>query len=188
LAIVASKLSECPAPRLEIVSANRVPERGCWRRSRFRKGLRENFPVPAPAAERETVQTKLAVQSVFPFARASRGTVAGLYEALATAPSLELGAEAFVDGNFLVRSREKFADHAFMVAVDDAPSDHQDGMEAFETRRNRRGVGAAARRDCDPLQAAAVTRQFSGSPDVVRCAGKVSCQACRRPSSASSAV
>jgi hypothetical protein len=49
LAIVASKLFECHAPRLDIVLAIRVPERGCWRRSRFRKGLCENFRVPAPA-------------------------------------------------------------------------------------------------------------------------------------------
>ena len=39
-----------PARRLDIVSAIRVPERGAWRRSRFRKDLRENFCVPAPAA------------------------------------------------------------------------------------------------------------------------------------------
>jgi hypothetical protein len=31
-------------------------------------------------------------------------------------------------GNFLVRSRHRFADHGFMVAVIDAPSDHPEGM------------------------------------------------------------
>jgi hypothetical protein len=32
-------------------------------------------------------------------------------------------------GNFLVRSRYRFADHGFVVAVIDAPSDHPDGMD-----------------------------------------------------------
>jgi len=40
---------------------------------------------------------------------------------LTSASSLELGAEDFdYAGNFLVRSREKFAGHDFMVAVVDA--------------------------------------------------------------------
>ena len=34
-------------------------------------------------------------------------------------------------GNFLVRSRYRFADHGFVVAVMDAPSDHQEGMERY---------------------------------------------------------
>ena len=33
-------------------------------------------------------------------------------------------------GNFLVRSREKFAGNGLMVAVIDAPSDHGDSMDA----------------------------------------------------------
>jgi hypothetical protein len=41
-------------------------------------------------------------------------------------PAVE--ANAFVAGNFLVRSREKFAGHAFMVAVIDVPSDQLGGM------------------------------------------------------------
>jgi hypothetical protein len=35
------------------------------------------------------------------------------------------------NGNFLVRSREKFAAHNFIVAVVDAPSDRRDGMNAI---------------------------------------------------------
>jgi hypothetical protein len=35
---------------------------------------------------------------------------------------------AFVAGNFLVRSREAFAAHDFVVAIIDAPSDRQEGM------------------------------------------------------------
>src|SRR5215475_6449823 len=42
---------------------------------------------------------------------------------LKSASSMEWGAEGF-----LVRSREKFAVHGLMVAVVDAPSDHQQGM------------------------------------------------------------
>jgi pimeloyl-ACP methyl ester carboxylesterase len=34
-------------------------------------------------------------------------------------------------GNFLVRTRDKFAAHDFMVAVVDAPSDHRPGMNAI---------------------------------------------------------
>ena len=34
-------------------------------------------------------------------------------------------------GNFLVRSRYRFADHGFVVTVMDAPSDHPEGMDAI---------------------------------------------------------
>jgi pimeloyl-ACP methyl ester carboxylesterase len=44
-----------------------------------------------------------------------------------TPPPL-VGPYSFVAGNFLVRSREKFAAHDFMVAVIDAPSDQPKGM------------------------------------------------------------
>ena len=50
---------------------------------------------------------------------------------LTSVPPPKVGAEDFVNGNFLVRSREKFAAHDLMVAVIDAPSDHQDGMSPF---------------------------------------------------------
>lgn len=45
---------------------------------------------------------------------------------LKSASSMKWGAE-----NFLVRSRDKFAAHNFMVAVVDAPSDRQQGMNAI---------------------------------------------------------
>jgi hypothetical protein len=41
------------------------------------------------------------------------------------------GAMKWGRDNFLVRVRDKFADHGFMVAVVDAPSDHQSGMNAI---------------------------------------------------------
>ena len=45
---------------------------------------------------------------------------------LKSASSMKWGAEGF-----LVRFRDKFADHNFMVAVVDAPSDQQQGMNAM---------------------------------------------------------
>jgi hypothetical protein len=50
---------------------------------------------------------------------------------LTRTPPPKVGAEDFVDGNFLVRSREKFAGRGFMVAVVDTPSDHQEGMSPY---------------------------------------------------------
>ncbi|MBR0928217.1 hypothetical protein JQ561_16510 [Bradyrhizobium diazoefficiens] len=47
---------------------------------------------------------------------------------LSRMPPPQVGPYAFVAGNFLVRSREKFAAHEFMVAVIDAPSDQPRGM------------------------------------------------------------
>ncbi|HEY6258550.1 MAG TPA: hypothetical protein VIY51_22435 [Xanthobacteraceae bacterium] len=66
---------------------------------------------------------------------------------LTSASSLKFGAEDFgMAGNFLVRSREKFAGHNFMVAVVDAPSDHQDGMPVpFRISKNHAiDIGAVA--------------------------------------------
>jgi hypothetical protein len=66
---------------------------------------------------------------------------------LTSASSLELGAEDFdYAGNFLVRSREKFAGHGFMVAVVDTPSDHPDGMDPpFRIGKNHAiDIGAVA--------------------------------------------
>jgi hypothetical protein len=50
---------------------------------------------------------------------------------LSRVPPPAVGPYAFVAGNFLVRSREKFAGHDFMVAVIDVPSDQQKGMSPF---------------------------------------------------------
>lgn len=46
-------------------------------------------------------------------------------------PPPAVDAYAFVAGNFLVRSREKFAGHHFMVAVVDVPSDQLGGMSWY---------------------------------------------------------
>jgi pimeloyl-ACP methyl ester carboxylesterase len=49
-------------------------------------------------------------------------------------------------GNFLVRSRDRFAAHNFMVAVVDAPSDRQHGMDAIfrMSRAHADDIGAVA--------------------------------------------
>ncbi|WBL77058.1 hypothetical protein I3J27_29125 [Bradyrhizobium xenonodulans] len=47
---------------------------------------------------------------------------------LSRVPSPQVGPYAFVAGNFLVRSRVKFAAHDLIVAVMDAPSDQPRGM------------------------------------------------------------
>jgi pimeloyl-ACP methyl ester carboxylesterase len=49
-------------------------------------------------------------------------------------------------GNFLVRTRERFADHGFMVAVIDAPADKQEGMNGvFRMGSEHAGdIGAVA--------------------------------------------
>jgi hypothetical protein len=60
---------------------------------------------------------------------------------LRSASSMRWGA-----GNFLVRSRKLFADQNLMVAVIDAPSDKQDGMNAIfrMSRSHADDIGAVA--------------------------------------------
>jgi pimeloyl-ACP methyl ester carboxylesterase len=60
---------------------------------------------------------------------------------LESASSMKWGA-----GNFLVRSRDKFAAHDFVVAVVDAPSDRQQGMgDGFRmSNRHAEDIGAVA--------------------------------------------
>lgn len=60
---------------------------------------------------------------------------------LKSASSMAWGA-----GNFLVRSRALFASHGFMVAVIDAPSDHQQGMNGIfrMSRAHADDIGAVA--------------------------------------------
>jgi len=57
-----------------------------------------------------------------------------------------VGAHDFVAGNFLVRSREKFAGHGFLVAVVDVPSDQPKGMSpSFRVSKDQAiDIGAVA--------------------------------------------
>jgi pimeloyl-ACP methyl ester carboxylesterase len=61
-------------------------------------------------------------------------------------PPPAVDAYAFVAGNFLVRSREKFAGRDFMVAVIDVPSDQQKGMSpSFRISKDQAiDIGAVA--------------------------------------------
>lgn len=61
-------------------------------------------------------------------------------------PPLQVGPDDFVVGNFLVRSREKFAAHDFIVAVVDAPSDQELGMGPYFRLRKSHAtdIGAVA--------------------------------------------
>src|SRR5262245_5269405 len=87
---------------------------------------------PAHAgAELVSIQTPRGVKQAFLLIRpakpvASVTPFAGGHGALGwtSASSMSWGA-----GNFLVRSRERFARHNFAVAVIDAPSDHPQGMD-----------------------------------------------------------
>jgi len=62
------------------------------------------------------------------------------------APPPPVGAHDFVSGNFLVRSREKFAGHGFVVAVIDVPSDQPKGMSpSFRVSKDHAiDIGAVA--------------------------------------------
>ena len=63
---------------------------------------------------------------------------------LSRVPPPQVGPYAFVAGNFLVRSREKFAAHGFMVAVVDAPSDHPKGMSGSFRLSNEHAIDIGA--------------------------------------------
>ncbi|QOZ71527.1 alpha/beta hydrolase [Bradyrhizobium arachidis] len=59
-------------------------------------------------------------------------------------PPPQVGPYAFVAGNFLVRSRERFAEHDFMVAVIDAPSDQPRGMSGSFRLSNEHAIDIGA--------------------------------------------
>jgi len=88
-------------------------------------------PAHANSSSLVSIQTPRGVKQAFILIRpktdpaASVILLAGGHGALGlkSASAMKWGA-----GNFLVRSRERFADQGFMVAVVDAPADKQDGM------------------------------------------------------------
>ena len=87
----------------------------------------------APAATLERIKTPRGVNQAFILLRPAKPTAAvilfaGGHGGLSlTGPS----AMAWGAGNFLVRSRDKFAAQDLMVAVVDAPSDQSGGMNAM---------------------------------------------------------
>lgn len=89
-------------------------------------------PVPAADASLVSIRTPRGVTQSFILIKPQRPVasvilLAGGHGALGlrSATSMKWGA-----GNFLVRSKERFAGHDFAVAVMDAPSDRQQGMNA----------------------------------------------------------
>jgi pimeloyl-ACP methyl ester carboxylesterase len=87
---------------------------------------------PATGADLVSIRTPRGVQQAFILVAPPEKPVAavilfaGLDGALGlTGPS----SMKQLDANFLVRTRDKFAAHGFLVAVVDAPSDHKNGMD-----------------------------------------------------------
>ena len=90
-------------------------------------------PAHAASSELVSIQTPRGVKQAFILIKPDKPVAsvilfAGGHGALGlkSASSMSWGA-----GNFLVRSRDKFAAHGFLVAVVDAPSDKQEGMNGI---------------------------------------------------------
>lgn len=99
--------------------------------------------IPTPRGVQQSfilIKPDHAIASVILFA-GGNGVLA-----LNRVPPPAVGPYAFVAGNFLVRSREKFAGHGFMVAVIDVPSDQKGGMSpAFRVSKEHAiDIGAVA--------------------------------------------
>src|SRR5882724_1618145 len=87
--------------------------------------------VPATAEELVTLPTRSGVTQPFYLTKPEAAPVASLI--LFTGGDGRLGNYGPVDhsrGNFLVRSRDRFVAHGFVVAVVDVPSDESGGMSA----------------------------------------------------------
>ena len=88
--------------------------------------------VPA-AEEIKTIPTRTGVTQSYLLLRRTETPVATviLFSGGNGALDLASGRLTGLGGNFLVRNRGRFAEHGFMVAVPDAPSDHADGLSRF---------------------------------------------------------
>ena len=89
----------------------------------------------AHAEEIKTIPARPGVTQSFLFLRRSETPTATviLFAGGNGALSLSTGKLAGLSGNFLVRNRGRFAEHGFMVAVPDAPSDHPNGLTRFRS-------------------------------------------------------
>jgi pimeloyl-ACP methyl ester carboxylesterase len=89
----------------------------------------------AAADEVKTIPTRPGVTQSFVLVRPSEPPVASvvLFAGGNGALNLSSGRLAGLGGNFLVRNRARFAEHGFLVAVPDAPSDHASGLSRFRT-------------------------------------------------------
>jgi dienelactone hydrolase len=90
------------------------------------------------AAGLETIPTRPGVTQSFLLLRRTETPVAtvvlfaGGNGALAFTPDGRPGA---LGGNFLVRNRVRFAEHGFLVAIPDTPSDHATGLSRFRASK-----------------------------------------------------
>lgn len=89
--------------------------------------------TPATAEEIKTIPTRAGVTQSFVLLRRSESPVATviLFAGGNGALKLASGHVSGLGGNFLVRNRGRFAEQGFMVAVPDAPSDHEGGLTGF---------------------------------------------------------
>ena len=90
--------------------------------------------APAAAEEVKTIPTRPGVTQSFILLRRSETPAATVILFAGGDGALRLGPDgrmAALGGNFLVRNRARFAEHGFMVAVPDAPSDHASGLSRF---------------------------------------------------------
>jgi hypothetical protein len=90
------------------------------------------LPLAAQSSDLVTIKTPRGANQSFILIKPEKPVAsvilfAGGHGALGLKNSTEM---AWGKGNFLVRSRDKFAAHGLMVAVIDAPSDQQGGMKA----------------------------------------------------------
>jgi len=91
----------------------------------------------AHAEEIKTIPARPGVTQSFLFLRRSETPAATviLFAGGNGALNLSTGKLAGLGGNFLVRNRGRFAEHGFVVAVPDAPSDHASGLTRFRSTR-----------------------------------------------------
>jgi pimeloyl-ACP methyl ester carboxylesterase len=87
----------------------------------------------AGAEDIKTIPTRAGVTQSFLLLRRTETPVATvvLFAGGNGALNLASGRLAGLGGNFLVRNRGRFAEHGFLVAVPDAPSDHAGGLTRF---------------------------------------------------------
>ena len=101
--------------------------------------------APAAAEEIKTIPTRAGVTQSFLLLRRTDTPAATVILLAGGNGALKLasGHLSGLGGNFLVRNRGRFAEHGFMVAVPDAPSDHAGGLTGFRASAEHAGDIAA---------------------------------------------
>jgi len=100
--------------------------------------LAASLAAAAPVGETlETIATRPGVTQPFLFLRPPRAPVASVVLLAGGAGRLGLAGygPGWVNTNFLVRNRARFAERGFLVAVPDAPSDRPQGLDGVRSNR-----------------------------------------------------